>query len=264
MNNNEPTWKTKISHTEPGKIIIRGYPIEEIIENLTFTETIFLTLQGRRAKTAERKMLDAIFSSCIDHSVASAAVVTTRTIYSGGNSLSTAVGGGVLSVGELYGGAIEAAGKLFSTALKKEMSISAAANKIYNQRIKENKRVPGYGHRLHKDGDPRVPPLLKKVKQLKFFGKYVKLALELEKIIQYKKGKKIPLNVDGLIAAIMLELGLDPIIGKGLFIISRVPGLIAHVQEEAREKPVRRISEGDYYYHGPAPKHIERTRKKKS
>src|SRR3989338_7822915 len=68
-------------------------------------------------------------------------------------------------------------------------------------------------------------------------------------------GKRLPINIDGIIAALLLEMGFNPKVGKGVFIIARTPGLVAHVVEEAlREKPFRRLSEKDVEYDGPRPR----------
>ena len=115
--------------------------------------------------------------------------------------------------------------------------------------LKHKKIIYGFGHKIYKQEDPRVKVLLKICQELKYTSQHIDKALEIEKTIEQQKDKKICLNIDGLIAAILLEMGFSPNIGKGFFIIGRVPGLVAQaVEEKENEKPVRRIDEEDISY----------------
>ncbi|MBI5553288.1 MAG: citryl-CoA lyase, partial [Candidatus Diapherotrites archaeon] len=79
------------------------------------------------------------------------------------------------------------------------------------------------------------------------------LEAELEKSL----GKKLCLNVDGCIGALISEMGFDWRLGKGFFIIGRIPGLVAHVHEEwVREKPFRRLQDEDHTFDGTAPRKL--------
>ena len=109
------------------------------------------------------------------------------------------------------------------------------------------------GHGLY-TSDPRTQRLLLIAKKLGFYGKYVKFAFQVEEELS-SQGKKLPLNIDGIFAALLCEMGFNPKSGKGFFIIARTPGLVAHVVEEAlREKPVRRLTDADVEYDGPRPR----------
>lgn len=121
---------------------------------------------------------------------------------------------------------------------------------MVDELIKKGERMPGYGHAIYAV-DPRTQTLLKIAKKEGFYGQYVKLALAVERELQVRTGKKLPLNIDGIIAALLLELGFDPKLGKGIFIIGRTPGLVAHIfEEQTEEKPYRRLSEEEIAYEG--------------
>jgi citryl-CoA lyase len=244
-------WKTSISQSASGSVRLRGYDLMELVGNLTFAQAIFLLMKGELPTEAEGKMMEAILVSSIDHGIAPPSVVAARTVFSGGNPLNAGVAGGVLTIGDAHGGAIEDAAHLFQTRCTGEEDIPGLARKIVAEYRAEKKRIPGFGHRIHKK-DPRTQRLLEVADESGFHGPYLDLALEMEKAINEESSKAIPLNVDGAIAAIMTQMGFDYRLGKGFFIIARTPGLVTHVFEEwQREKPFRRLPEGSYEYDGP-------------
>jgi citrate synthase len=248
-------WRTAITSNQDGKILIRGYNLDDLIGNKSYADVCFLLLKGEMPNKAEAKMLDAILVSSIDAGIAPPSAVAARTIFSGGNSLNAAVAGGILTLGDAHGGAIEKAAKLFQDELKdknvKNINISETAKKIVDDALKNKKRLAGYGHKLHSI-DPRTTRLLAVAKSLNFGGAYVELAVAIAEEFKNKKPEqKLPLNVDGAIGAIMSDMGLDYRLGKGLFIIARSAGLVGQVFEEwLREKPFRRLRSDLHEYDG--------------
>src|SRR3989344_1656880 len=109
-------WKTEISKEGT----IRGYKLDELINNLTFTEMIFLTLKGELPKKNEVKMMDAILVSCVEHSIAPPSITAARISASAGNPLNAAVAAGILGIGDFHGGAIEASAKMMQEYSGKE------------------------------------------------------------------------------------------------------------------------------------------------
>ncbi|HQY87625.1 MAG TPA: citrate/2-methylcitrate synthase, partial [Tepidisphaeraceae bacterium] len=113
-------------------------------------------------------------------------------------------------------------------------------------------RISGFGHRVHTK-DPRTARLLELAEQAGVNGKHIAAARALESAFA-AIGKPLPLNVDGALGAILADLGLDPKTYNGIFMIARMPGLVAHVTEEqTREKPMRRIDPVLHAYDGPLP-----------
>jgi len=250
------TWKTSIAQIKKGEIRIRGYDITELMEKLTFSQVIFLILKGELPNSKESKMMEAILVSSIDHGATPPSSLATRTVISGGNPLNAAVAGGVLTIGDFHGGAIEECAKMFQQLSKKDGELSSLSSELVKDYSARKKRIPGYGHRLH-ETDPRTVKLFKIAEKLGFSGKHLRLAQEIEKKLEETSGRKLPLNVDGAIAAVVSDMGFDWRLGKGFFIISRVPGLVAHAYEElTREKPMRRLGNTDFEYDGPKPREV--------
>lgn len=239
-------WKTALTKIgSDGRETIRGYDLQELIAKKSFVEVIFLLLKGVLPTDSETTMLNALFTAAIDHGVGAPSATVARTVASTGNSLHTALSAGVLALGELHGGAIEGASKFFIE------SKNVADLKDYLQELKNKKiRVSGFGHKVL-TRDLRCDSLLSLAKQTGFYKDYCSLAIEVEKTLGEISSKKLPLNIDGAMAAIILDMGFDAELAKGFFLIARVPGLVAHIYEETKNREgLRRIDETAIAYEG--------------
>ncbi|RKX21517.1 MAG: citryl-CoA lyase [Candidatus Zixiibacteriota bacterium] len=256
-------WKSAITDIGPGKIRVKGYDITDIMENLSYAETVFLILKGELPTKAEAEMMRAVIVSSIDHGCSPPSVLGTRTVMSGGNSLNAAIAGGVMVIGDSHGGAIENAARIMQEWAKKEGDINTIASDLVVYMKEKKIRMPGFGHRLH-NIDPRTLKLFEIAGKNNFSGRHIDLCKAIEKALEEKLGRKLPINVDGAIAAVISDMGFDWQLGKGFFIISRVPGLLAHAYEEkTREKPMRQLGNRNYSYDGPGAREIEVETQKK-
>jgi citryl-CoA lyase len=245
-------WKSAITGHFDGVPHVRGYKLTDMLQKISFTQGIFLTLKGDMPNKKEEATLNAILVASIDHGVEAPSTTTARITASCGVPLSTAVANGVAAIGDSHGGAIDKAAKIFQEAVEKGKSPEEIVEKA---RFK-GERIPGFGHRVY-DTDPRTVALLEVAEKNGFKGKYVNIALEIEEELEKAVGKKLCLNIDGVTAALISEMGFDWKLGKGFFIIGRIAGLVAHTyEEETREKPVRRISEDEVDYDGPKPRKL--------
>ena len=249
--------KTAITKIEPGSIRIKGYNIVELMEKKSFAEVVFLLLKGELPSPTEAKMMEAILVSSVDHGVTPPSSLATRVVASGGNPLNAAIAGGILTIGDSHGGAMEKCAKILQEWAAKGDNIEEIADELLDH-IKSTKlRMPGFGHRLHKT-DPRTVKMFEIADKNNFTGKHIQLAKALENRLVTGSGKKLPINVDGAIGAVMSDMGFDYRIGKGFFIISRCAGLIAHAYEElTRYKPMRKLGLTNYEYDGPGEREVE-------
>ena len=249
----EKKWKTSITSHEGGIPAIRGYKVPEILKKLSFTQAIFLVLKGELPTSKEEAMMNALLVAAVDHGVGPPSTTVARVTASTGVPLTTAVATGVAAMGKSHAGAIEAAAVIFQDAVKKGRSASDIVEK---SRFK-SERIPGYGHKIY-EVDPRTQAILEVAEKNGYKGKHIELAIEIEKELEKAVGRKLALNIDGITAAVISELGFEAELGNGFFIISRVVGLVAHVYEEkTREKPVRRIDESEIDYDGPKPRNLK-------
>lgn len=240
-------WRTSITRVEPNLLVTRGYPQEDLIGNISFPAMINLLLKGDFPTEKEEKMLSAVLVSFCDHGITPPSTQSARLIASAGSSLNACIAGGLLAFGENHAGAIEKSMKMLQDGVKVAQSYSRSFKDIANDLISDflirNLKVPGFGHRYHKE-DPRAPILFKLAKKYDCFGEHSQLAINLEKILNEDKGVKI--NVDGANAAVLSDLGFDWRIGTGMFIIGRIPGILAHIHEEqTQEEPFRKLFDMD-------------------
>ena len=112
----------------------------------------------------------------------------------------------------------------------------ARAREVIDERRAKGMHIVGLGHNLHIHGDPRVPVLIAESKKHGYFGKHWRLMLALEQVMNKERGKRLPLNAGGGVGTILAEMNLDPLLGRGVALIGRCAGLIAHVAEE-RDHP---------------------------
>lgn len=245
-------WKTSISRVGPDEILVRGYRIEELTRRRSFGDTILLLLTGELPEGNQGRMIEAILVSCCEHSLASPSVDAVRFVASAGVPLQAAVAAGVTAIGDTHGGAIEPCAHLLTEAVGAGTTAAALLRGLRA----DKKRMPGFGHRVHKD-DPRARVLLEIAAELAVAGRHCRFAREIAEASEEVFGRRINMNVDGAIAAILCDLGIDPGLGKAFFIIGRAPGYVAHAHEQTtKERPFKAAEPDDITYTGPAERPV--------
>jgi len=249
-------WRTAITRIEPNVVAVRGFNIAELMGRATFGQAVYLILRGELPSDSVGRLMDAILVSSIDHGATPPSALAARTVASTGATLSASVAAGISSINRHHGGAIEDCARHLHNIIKKseqEGSLLQAAAEYLDELSAQGKRMAGFGHRVHTN-DPRTARLFELAKEAGVWGRSIEAAHAVETVFR-DKGKPLPINVDGAIAAVLSELGFEPAVMNGLFMIARVPGLVAHVVEEQhREKPMRRIDPTNHQYDGPPPR----------
>jgi len=254
MTEGDLTWKTSITDVKPNKILLRGYPVDELLGKISFSQAIYLVLKGELPGENVGKLIDAILVSSVDHGAGPPSVLAARTVASTGAELNSAVAAGVLAISRFHGGAIEEAMLLFQEiALRmeeKKYREEAAVREVLQELKAKKKRASGFGHRVH-TSDPRTKKLFQLAEDLGLAGKHVRICRAVEQILTEETGRPLPANVDGAIAALLCDLEIPSMIGNAFFIISRVAGLVAQVHEEkTRMRPMRKIHPQNIEYDG--------------
>ena len=251
----EPFWKTAISKVEPNKIVVRGYNLMDLIGKYNYADLTYLLWRGELPSTEHSRMMDALLTVCVEHSLNAPSVDAARFVASSGVPLQTAVSAGIAAIGEWHGGAIEQAAKVFQegvTRMKENHTSTAEmAEQILREHSERKMKVPGFGHPTHTQ-DPRTVKLVEIAKQTGLYGPHVELAQNIESQTEKAFRKHLILNVDGCIAAVISDMGFEWRLGKGFFIVSRTPGLIAHAFEQMyQERPYKAPDWSDIVYTGP-------------
>lgn len=263
----DPRWRTAISRIEPNKILIRGYPVDELMGRLSFAEAIYLILRGELPSRSIGKLFGAALVSSIDHGVTPPSTLAARNVATTGAPLRASAAAGVLGFGMYHGGDIESCMRFIQQGLahvRGGMTHPQAAERILESAEASEQRPPGFGHRIH-TSDPRATRLLQMAHELELDGEHVRMIRTIDRALTARQaagGPALPLNVDGAIAAVCGDMGFEPELGNAIFIIARIPGLIAHATEErSRQQPMRQIDPKDALYDGPHPRRLTETRK---
>jgi citrate synthase len=216
------------------------------------------------------RLLEAALVAAVDHGPQAPSIAIARMAMTCGVGINNAMASATNVLGDVHGGAGEQCMALYEAIAARIGAsndpadlASAAAEEIDRQRAAGVTHLPGFGHRFH-PVDPRAPRLLALVDAAQaqgvVSGRYGAIARALEEAIAARRGgRRVPMNIDGATAVIFAELGFAPTLCRGLFILSRSVGALAHAWEEsqsgARNKgPIPR----DLIpaYGGPAPRKL--------
>lgn len=236
-------WSTDITYMRPGVIRYRGYPIEELIGNVTFAHMIWLLTRGELPSNDQAELLDIALMSAVDHGPQAPSIAVARMAATCGVGLNNAIASAVNVLGDVHGGAGEQAVAFYmSVATRMDTGASladAVSHGLDAFAAGGGKFVPGFGHRFHKPVDPRAPRLMAMVDryaaQGTVSGRYAHIAREMERQLAAHKGKPIPMNIDGATAVIYAELGFPAPLARGLFCVSRSVGILAHAWEQTQQ-----------------------------
>ncbi|CAG9165310.1 citryl-CoA lyase [Cupriavidus respiraculi] len=262
----EDWWRTGVIDMQPGVIRYRGYPIEQLIGQVSFAQMIWLMLRGELPGRAQGELLDAALMSAVDHGPQAPSIAIARMAATCGVGLNNAMASAVNVLGDVHGGAGEQAVELYQdVARRMDQGIArdeAVRGALADFRDAHGKFVSGFGHRFH-PVDPRAPRLLALVDEAAaqgvVSGRFATIARAVEAALGAGRSKPIPMNVDGATAVIYAELGFPAPLARGLFCLSRSVGILAHAWEQSQQGgrnkgPIPR--EYLWTYDGPAPRDV--------
>jgi len=245
-------WSTAITKIEPGVIELRGYPVQQLIGTVDFISTVWLMTRGELPSPEQAALLEAALVASVDHGPQAPSIASARMAATSGVGLNSAVANGVNVLGDTHGGAGQQCVALLNemvAAHEGGLGAGRPLDELAASLVASHKArgafVPGFGHRWH-PRDPRRDPLLTLVERARddgvVAGKHLAAALAIEDELA---SKNVPMNIDGVSAVVYGELGIEPELARGLFVLSRSVGILAHAWEESQSG--RRIK-------GPLPK----------
>ncbi len=258
---NDPGWETSVTKIEPNKIQLRGYPIDELMGKVPFPSAVYLALKGELPDAKIGRLMDIMLVSSVDHGATPPSTLAARTVASTGAPLNACIASGILAINKFHGGAIENCmhfvREVVETADKEDTTLEEAALQLVRAKREKKQVIHGFGHRVHTK-DPRTGKLLAAAKDAGVSGRYIEAMKTVQAAIHEVIGKDLPINVDGAIGGILLELDFPPALANAFFIMARVPGLVAQIHEEQTTmKPMRKIDPLHHHYVGPENRHPE-------
>ena len=235
-------WTTEIVDIHPGKISFRGYPIQDLIGEVRFPEMIWLMLRGDLPTRAQSDLLEAALVASVDHGPQAPSIAIARMGVTCGLPLNGAMASAVNALDDVHGGAGQQCMQIYqqiAALTEAGGALGVSVETILDRFIAENgKIIPGFGHRFH-PVDPRTPKLLQLVDDARaqgvIGGHYARIGVAVEEALARRTGKHIPMNIDGATAVIFSELGFAAELGRGLFILSRAVGILAHAWEQMKQ-----------------------------
>ncbi|HEY6824278.1 MAG TPA: citryl-CoA lyase [Steroidobacteraceae bacterium] len=225
-----------ISSSNAETILVRGRDlVRDLVGAIGFTEHFWLLVTGTMPSPAQRRVLDATLVAIAEHGLVPSVQAARMTLAAAPEALQGAVAAGILGCGSVVLGSAEAAGRFFEeiqTRAAKEAALEAVAAAVVREYRAAQRPIPGYGHPLHRGGDPRATRLLQVAGEAGIAGRYVEIATLVERLVPTLLNRPLTLNVSGAIPAVLLDAGY-PLLGlKGVPLLARTAGLIAHLVEE--------------------------------
>lgn len=250
-------WATSIIEMKPGMIRYRGYAIEDLIGRVGFAEMVWLLTRGELPPKPAARLLEAALVAAVDHGPQAPSIAVARMAMTCGVGINNAMASAINTLGDVHGGAGEQCVALFGAIAARlpegvrdaDAITTAVTAEIDALKARGIRHVPGYGHRFH-PLDPRAPRLLALVDEAAAAGAvsglYATIGRTIEDVVAARRGgKRVPMNIDGATGVIFAELGFPPPLCRGLFVLSRSVGCLAHAWEE---------SQSDYRNKGPIPR----------
>jgi citrate synthase len=251
----EDWWSTAIVDMKPGMIRFRGYAIEDLIGRIGFADMVYLLTRGELPHPAAAKLLEAALVAAVDHGPQAPSIAAARMAISCGVGINNAMASAINMLGDVHGGAGEQCVALYNAVAQRlgeggqamADAVTLELNALAQQGVRH---VPGYGHRFH-PLDPRAPRLLglvdEAVKHGVVSGRFAAIGRAIEAQLAERTKRVIPMNIDGATGVIYAELGFAPPLCRGLFVLSRSVGALAHGYEEMQSGERNK---------GPIPRHL--------
>lgn len=228
--------KSALGRSTPDRVEVRGLNLaDELIGKVSLGDFAFLELMGRLPSSQESTVFNALAVTLVEHGMTPSAIAARMTYFGAPESLQAAVAAGLLGLGDRFGGSIEQAARMLQEALDGGQGtggVEKAAQALVAAHKAGGTIIPGLGHPTHKPVDPRTPRLFGIAAENGFAGRHVELMKAVGVAAAAAYGRDLPVNATGAIAAIASDMGISWRVCRGIAVMARAIGLVAHLQEE--------------------------------
>ena len=231
--------KSDLGWSTADRIVVRGRDLaEELIGKVSLGDVAFLERKGRLPTARESKVFNALAVTLVEHGMTPSAIAARMTYFGAPESMQGAVAAGLLGMGDRFGGSVEEAARMLQEALRDAppgTDLRPLASRIVAEHKERKKPIGGLGHPVHTQIDPRTPKLFALAAENDLSGRYVELIQLVAEEASRAYGRRLPVNATGAIGAIASELEIPWRVCRGLAVMARAIGLVAHIQEEIEE-----------------------------
>jgi citrate synthase len=225
---------SRIARAYPDRVEVRGRDLTgDLMGRLSFTEYFHLLVTGREPTEEQRFFLDLLLVAIAEHGMMPTNVAARMTLAADPASLQGAVAAGILGAGPVILGTSEECARLLEDGVASGLEAVDVARQLHAA----GRKVPGFGHPVHRVADPRAERILHLADERGVSGPHITLARALRDAVAEEWGKPLPMNVAMPLAAVLLDLGFPSGVVKAVPILARTAGLLAHLAEE-REQPL--------------------------
>lgn len=227
---------TAIATSDADSITVRGEDLtSDLIGHIGFTDYFWLLVNGQRPTPVQTKITDACLVAISEHGLVPSVQAARMTLAAGPDAWQGAMAAGLLGMGSVVAGSSEAAGRYLVSILDDAQdSVEAAVTRSLLDLKARREKVPGLGHPQHSSGDPRADRLLTLADELGVSGRHIACLRLLGTQAPEIMGRPLPINVSGAIPALMLDAGWPAAAMKGVPLLARAAGLVAHLFEESQ------------------------------
>jgi citrate synthase len=237
-----------ISTSDAERIVVRGRDLcGDLIGKTDFTSYFWLLVTGEAPSPKQKFFADAVLTAIAEHGLVPSVVAARMTYAAAPEALQGAVAAGLLGCGSVVLGSAESCGRFLNACLARAESESLSPRDAALQAVRElraqKQSIPGFGHPLHEKGDPRANLLLSLAHEHAVEDKHIAMLHTIGEVLPEALGRSLPINVNGAIPAVLLDVGFPLAALKGVSLLARTAGLIAHLQEES-ERPIGFVLSG--------------------
>jgi len=247
---------TRIGTYTRDRIEVRGLDLcQNVVGTMSLTQFLLFHWTGQLPKPEQVAMADALLVSLVEHGLTHHVIAARLTYDAAPEALQGAVASGILGAGSVFLGAMEDAARLVQSEVaawrEQGDDLAARAERVVEEYLESGRRVPGFGHPVHRPEDPRAVRLLELARQYGFYGDHCRFVAMLGEALDRRAGEHVTMNVMSAFAGILSDMGFDWRVVKGFALVSRTIGLIGHLYEEMRRPMARelwRLVEGAVRY----------------
>jgi citrate synthase len=245
----QPSFPTSLGTSTEDRISLLGQDLaNDLMGHVGFGELAMWLVTQQRPTPSQVRVFEAVLVALADHGFTPTAIAARLTYVSAPDSLQGAIAAGLLGGGSRFLGVTEDSGMFLADVLERhaasvpadledENAWDAIALEAVREARAAKRFVPGLGHPVHKQLDPRTPRLMKIADDEGLKGPHLRLFEAIGRVHAEVLGRQLPLNGAGVCGAALADLGLPVDLLRGFALLARAAGLLGQLAEE-RRRPI--------------------------